>query len=352
MLFYIIFSIIIAIFNFIASMASNRNIRKSLLFLMFLSTFFLSAFRVDIGIDYSGHYYLYKLIVFNGDYGVSEPLFILISLFCNSVGIDFPGVIIIYSFITIYPIYYISQKEDNPYLFFLYFLIFYFISFAIIRQFAAISICILGVYYFLKFQKKKTTILLFIFSILIHTSSALFILAFYFSLNIKPNFKTTIFISFLLIILGRSLLHYIYLSSEYIDFLGYSHYLDADNINNQPITLNSGYGVLLRYIGYFSILIISNMYMEKSKPLYVFNTLFLCLIFSDLLSISIQIFLRLRFIFYCVCIFPFFYIKPSRLKKKYVMNTILLFILIIFSLFIPSINVSWNNIPYQSILYK
>lgn len=329
----------------------NRRCKKISLFLLFLLMLFISASRVNIGIDYWGHYQLYRIVEL-GLWEVSEPLYVLLSVFCSKSHIGFAGLIAIMSFITIYPIYRIAQKEQNIYILLLYFLMVYLLSFALIRQCAAISLAIYGSYLYLKEGKKRKAFFFFVLSIGFHYSLAVFVLAFYFSIFFRINFLVTVLLSLFILLIGTNITSIINVISNILKNLGlYEDYLGKRNAHNVTTQLNSGLGVLLRYITYFVILYLANKgKVEKVRANFV-NTFFLFLVFADALSLQIQIFLRMRFAFLPCCFIPFFWIKPIKMEGEQISltNVLLLFLIVAYLLLFPSLADSWENVPYQSI---
>ncbi len=342
---------------FVVSFKGNLFLRKGFLTFFYVVILAISALRVNIGVDYSGHYLIYNAIEM-GEWMITEPLFALLCSICANFHLDFPGVVAIMSFITIAPIFIIAKRTDNPYIFLLFFLISYFISYALIRQFAAISLAIYASYLYLVENGRQRALIFFLFSIGFHTSLLIYVIAFYLSRFFNVGFLFTFIISLIIFIIGwhtDALINLLMtiLSATGMD-MGYVTYLDSANPHNARVELGSGLGVILRYVTYFAILYVANKTKIVRTVAGSYNILFLFLILTDVLSLKIQIFLRLRYVFLPCCFIPFFWVKPLKNKCLHISltNGILIFLIIAYMLTYEATINSWENIPYESILFE
>ena len=112
----------------LVSFKGSSTLRKYTLLIFYIAIFLISALRVNIGVDYYGHYLIYNYVEM-GEWMVTEPLFALVCSICATLHLGFPCVIAVMSFITIFPLYNVARKSDNLYIFLLFFLILYFIIF-------------------------------------------------------------------------------------------------------------------------------------------------------------------------------------------------------------------------------
>lgn len=135
MIYFIILSILF-LFS-ISERCQNSSQRKYLFFFSFFLLFFLSAFRFDIGMDYSAYRGLYMDSIRPNE-EIKEAGFRYIYYFLRNQSIPFSCVIFLFSFFTLkYAFKFI--KEYSPFLFFsvlIFFCVgqFYFNSFNAMRQ--------------------------------------------------------------------------------------------------------------------------------------------------------------------------------------------------------------------------
>ena len=337
----------------LVSFKGSSTLRKYTLLIFYIAIFLISALRVNIGVDYYGHYLIYNYVEM-GEWMVTEPLFALVCSICATLHLGFPCVIAVMSFITIFPLYNVARKSDNLYIFLLFFLILYFISYALIRQFAAISLAIYASYFYLVEKKKIKSLIFFLFSFGFHSSLLAYIVIFYLSAYFKIGFLLTFVISLFAFVIGFYTDIFTNLLSSILMEIKYAEYLDLTNQHNVEVEYNSGLGIILRYIIYFTILCVANRVKGMKEFVGRYNLIFILLILTDALSLKIRIFLRLRYVFLPCCFIPFFWAKP--IKEGYshfsLTNGVLLFIVIAYLLMYEATIVSWENIPYESILFN
>ncbi len=315
--------------------------------------FVISAFRVNIGVDYVGHLNLYNFICW-GIYDVSEPLYVALCIFSDYMNVGFPLVVAFLSFITIYPIYRIAKKTENPFVLLYGFLMIYITSFALMRQCAAISLAVYGSYLYLKEGGKKISVIFFLLSIGFHYSLLTYVLVFYLSCYLKLKLKNLIILSFVILLFG---VYSTVLLDGFVNFanilsLGYSRYLEDDNKHFVEPKIGTGLGIMLRYVLYALVIYLANRRIKDLNISMKFNTLFFFLFLLDVLSLRIVIFMRLYLAFYPCLFIPFMWVKYVRtdVGKIRITNLILYFIVFSNLLTYSRSVMGWENIPYQTIL--
>ncbi len=350
--FYWILCVFGIICTLIAEFSKDKINKRFFLFAFFFVAFIFAALRVNIGIDYYGHYVIYEGIR-KGSIKpfLLEPLYLLFNLIFIETNIGYPGLVFLTSFLTLYPIYAISKKEENPFFFLFYFLLMYLIGYALIRQYLALSFEIYGFYKFYKLNKKKTGILLLFLGCCVHNSMIVLLFSFCCSVIFKFNNKLTILLSLVLFIFG-------FFTNYILDFIfalakntRYGVYTEVFNSNNTKTVIGSGLGVILRYFTYYMFYFLSAKWTVNKKMQQSFNILFLCMILADVLSLKITILLRLRFVFQAILFWPLFSYKINLKSIACISNLVLLSIFFIYLLFFQS-TASWECIPYQTILFN
>lgn len=350
--FYWILCVFGIICTLIAEFSKDKINKRFFLFAFFFVAFIFAALRVNIGIDYYGHYVIYEGIrKGNITPFLLEPLYLLFNLIFIETNIGYPGLVFLTSFLTLYPIYAISKKEENPFFFLFYFLLMYLIGYALIRQYLALSFEIYGFYKFYKLNKKKTGILLLFLGCCVHNSMILLLFSFCCSVIFKFNNKLTILLSLVLFIFG-------FFTNYILDFIfalakntRYGVYTEVFNSNNTKTVIGSGLGVILRFFTYYMFYFLSAKWTVNKKMQQSFNILFLCMIIADVLSLKITILLRLRFVFQAILFWPLFSYKINLKSIACISNLVLLSIFFIYLLFFQS-TASWECIPYQTILFN
>lgn len=352
MIFYFSLSVLFFLNIIICKFSKDKVFKYFMFFVLFLLLYFVSSLRVDIGIDYQNfeknYYNLNKLSeelsIFN------EPLYLLICVLFRFIGIPYCGVIFLISFFTLFPIFIISKENTLPIIFF--YILFYQISFCLIQQFWAISITCFGVYHYYKKNKLSGVGILFTAS-LIHVSMFLFFILFIicqllhgkkiisvitlcavmlFFLFVKTNFFFDNILPFVL----KDTSYFYYIGSKYF----------------REVMVGTGLGVLIRYMLYFILIYLNFQYIADNKVRNTFYLLFCCLILADGLSLRIEIFQRLTYVFYPVLILIPSFITEKNQKKKLIKNEkkIMLFVAILLAILISlELPIVWGNIPYKHI---
>lgn len=351
MIFYLSIFIICLLFSLVSEYSISKELKYISNLYIFLVIFFISAFRINVGTDYFGHYLLYEYIE-KGQLSVEykEPLFLLLCLFAQKTYLGYFFVIGAMSFITFYPIYFISKKESSPLIQIIYFLSFYLYSQCLMRQYTSISLGVLGTYYFLKEGREKLGLFWIALGAMFHLSFWAYFIVLLLSKYIKLNTFFTIvliFISYIVVIK----LNIFGKVGNIFGFTEYGRYLESTNKNNQATEIGSGLGVLLRYIQYIIMYYICIKYINPKKVFNV-NMLFFVLFLTDFTSLVFNILVRLRFVYSPLYILPFYFTKFSKKNDSIVCinNYILVSLILILFLFFIQKDV-WGNVPYQSLLF-
>lgn len=351
MVFYWILAIFVLLLGFLSEFVEDRIFKKVLIFSIFFIMFLVSAFRVNIGTDYDGHYALYKVICGSrSTTALTEPLFYFLCKLFNFIGIGYYGVVFSISFLTIFPLYYIAKEESSAIILVLYFFLTYLISFSLMRQFSGVSLSLLGTYLYIKQEKKIKGIIFLLLACFMHSSLWLYFFCFIVGGLIRLDLRTTAIASIIIFFL-----------SMYIDLISilrlllirtkYGYYFEMVDSNFSQTKVGSGIGVIVRFLIYFIELYYLKTVNQKNN--YRFNFCFIILLVSDLLSLKILIFLRLRYVFLSLSYFPFVYKKDFIIKRKnYLLMSSWLFIFIcLFYVMTFPATAEWGNIPYQSVFF-
>lgn len=351
MFFYCAVFFICLLFSFISEYSDNKSLKYISNLYIFLVILFVSAFRVNVGTDYVGHYFLYEYIQ-NGEFSIEykEPLFLLLCLIAQQTYLGFFFVIVMMTFITFYPIYYISKKEKSSLIQIVYFLSFYLLSQCLIRQFVSISLGVLGSYFFLKKGNEKIGLLWCVIGALFHMSFWCYVIILFFSKYIKLNKLITMLLILASFVIVVKINIFEKLGNVF-SFIEYGRYLSSYSKHNASTKLGSGLGILLRYVQYIIIYCLTIKYV-KPKLIFNINLLFLVLCLFDFSSLVLNILIRLRFVFSPLYMLPFFFVSmPKKKNSILVLQNYFVYFLIV-SLFMFFIQKdSWGNVPYQSLLF-
>ena len=351
MVFYWFFAGIVLVLGGVSEFAKDKLLKHVVIFSIFFIMFIFSAFRVNIGIDYDGHYALYKVVnSFKSSTVFLEPIFCFVCILCRFIGIGFYGAIFIFSILTLYPIYYISKNEKTAIPLVFYYFLTYLISYALIRQMCGVSLSLLGTYIYNNQCKKKTGIFYLVAAGCVHSSLFFYLFIFLLGNLIKFNIKKTVIIS-LLTIFTINYIDLISLLGKILSNTKYGYYFLVADGNFSNTKVNSGIGVITRFVIYFIELYFLNTAKQKNN--YKFNLCFIIMIICDLLSLRILIFLRLRYVFLGLSFYPFIY-KNNFIRNRnniYKLSTwLFLFICLFYILTFPA-TAEWGNIPYQSVFF-
>jgi hypothetical protein len=263
MLFYLNVSIFIIILNYFSDFFYKKKYKVGgflFLFLSFVVSFSIMAFRVNVGADYQNYI---KFFDASPDFSINgilyyniEPMFALIIIISKEIFNNPRFIFYISSLVTNLFIYLFISKfhNKNKYIaLFFYLMILYLYFFNLVRQGISISIFLYSYYLFSK--KNKIFIIFLFISILFHYSSVLFIGLIILS-KIKLNLKKylLIFLPFLLPIVFFSILYFINIY--------YPIYLDNTNTSGYGFFINRIFFLFLYFIFIIRKPILINLSLE------------------------------------------------------------------------------------------
>ena len=354
--------------------------KRITLFVSFLLMFVFAAIRKDIGVDYVNYQNWYRTFSI-GSHLTREVEFgyLFLNNFCIATGLGFEGLIVIASFLCYYPVYYLAKQLNKPLVLYIYFLLLYPISFALIRQCIAISIALICTYLYLKqyfpdspnnkhllLKKKdrlklafpnKKLIILVVLSCSFHYSLVLYFLLLFSTRFFTLKTRETIPLLLIVALIGfnsNAILEFV--TNHFADGM-YARYFEKGSVFFTGRKLGSGLGVVLRYIIYvvsfafISILLNKRTKQEKG----FFNLMFLFLVGLDALSFHSEIFIRFKFLSYVVFFIPLFFLEKfsKRTRTAYYAQVCCSVILLLYLLLFKYYNDlnNWKDIPYQSLFF-
>lgn len=381
MIIYWCLYLIVTINTFIGHFIKNKYINRIALFISFLSMFLLSAMRKDIGDDYVNY------LIFFRKYQSGVPFardveigYAILNKVCIALGLGFNGVIVVSSFLCCFPVYYLARKIEKPLVFYIYFLLYYPMSYCIIRQCIGISFAVVCTYYFIEplFKEKKSLQLRYInnrhknlagfnikvfilaliscsfHKVLIIYIMVLFLVPF---LNIN-NCKKAIPLALFAALIGLKGTPFLIFLTNHLANGSYSRYFTGGQGTGILAIreVKSGLGIILRYIIYVTTFIVFSIFLKKrsDREKSVFNTLFIAMIGFDAFAINSRVFLRVKFLFLISYLIPFFSYKKMSSKSD-----TLYFIQVFGALAIIGYAVAfryqsefyaWSNVPYNTYL--
>lgn len=194
----------------------------SVFFLILL--IFLSVFRYYVGSDFDDYVSLYD----NAVLGVSIPVersFSIFSKIFGFLGFNFQTIIIFYGFVTYLLIYKGVSSLSNNHIFFaafvfLFYLVFYFPSFSIVRQCLASAIAFFGFAKYLIKGKRLSFFYCVIFAVLIHYSSVIYLLCYLF---VRGRLSPFQYIIILFFVVCFSLTSFVNTLNWVVDFTGFEY---------------------------------------------------------------------------------------------------------------------------------
>jgi hypothetical protein len=329
-----------------------------LLFCIFLLLYIWSATRINIGTDYIGEKNNFSAI--NGGWAgnlfKNEILYYLLVVALGKVSDGFRIYIAIMSFLALFPLFVLIAKNIDYGVTYAVALItcnYYLISFSLVRQFAGISISLLGTYYYLC-GRKKTGLLFLILPIFIHNSILFYTIAFlivcWAQRRMTDIRKSAYYLIYAVVLIAMSPLIFrlIVLVGNNIPYVRY--YLSAVMLTKTEI--GSGLGIITRFLSYLLLFWIINYSEYISDYRRVTNTLLLLLCIVDALSVQYNAFLRARYVFYYPVMFYFpIYSRINRTENIHCVSLGNIFVIAMTVLNIvqlPSTASMWGNLPYQS----
>ncbi|MCT4599401.1 MAG: EpsG family protein [Marinifilaceae bacterium] len=282
---------------------------------------------IDVGTDTITYFNIFEDIRISGSSYI-EPMWLLINKFVLFFNGDFTSLMLLVSFLTIYPLgLYLRKESENPNLslFLYYSLCFYGMAFNISRQILATSFIFIAYYYLSKNKRIKYTLMV-IFASLFHLSSifALFVYLFNkiklttkkiylllvfsmffgtFLINDKviriiagkyanyiltsEGYRTSLIIPIVLTLILNCLFIFLYLTSEnkIKVTLWFKVYFLSVIVNNMSYTLILGSRLLIFFSISQIIYFVSFIYNNRIKQKYIS--------FSVILLYSLVLFLRM-----------------------------------------------------------
>lgn len=355
---YIIIAIVCILLSLTIEHTASTKSKNILLFLIFLILFVFSATRVNIGTDYIGEKNNFDAI--NGGWAGNlfrnEFIYYAFCLILGKISNGFRIYIALMSFLSLFPVYSLLRKNiDNGITYSIAIIVgnYYLISFSLVRQFAAISIALLGTYYFLH-DKKKIGFFLLLMPIFIHSSVLFYFVVFFFVywiqryVNAQNQSVFYLMFSIVLIVLSPIIFRLIVILGNNITYVRY--YLSSALITKTEI--GSGLGIALRFISYFLLFWIINYSEYKSDYRTIANMLLLVLCAIDALSVQYNAFLRARYVFFYLAMFYFpTYVSLEKTKTIHAVslsNVFAIAIMLLNLVQLPSSASMWGNLPYQS----
>ncbi|MRF68171.1 hypothetical protein GIJ48_16990 [Escherichia coli] len=283
--YYSIFIITSSFLLLLSSVLKKTNIFFYLA--VFFSVFF-SGFRFNAGNDFPTYY---AMAIGWVDYSRLEfiPRIIMeLSVYLNSPSIFFFITSVIY--ITCVSLFCRKMSENKELSFFLFLVLplSFLTSLGYVRQFISIGFFIAALSFYIE-NKRKTSILFMIFSVLCH-ATAVFAIPFIFLFNILSRRKVPLFISIILIMISYASSKLIY---EFAYLTGdYQHYITGTNV------VEAG-----KKIGYVCISLLAYFYIfgkkiNKEKDIYFFNIfLIFCCIYVLLMDFGEYV-VRIAYFFF------------------------------------------------------
>lgn len=357
---YIISFILILLFTYVAEKKINKNKNKEGCFFLIISLLILvliAGLRTRfVGVDSSNYpLAIYQLAVEGKTYmqiiqiTKVEPLFVLI-IYISSIFKNYNVTMGFVEFFCALPIYIYAfkNKENNSITFtiFIFLTTMYAKSFNLQRQFIAISLLILAIYYYKQKQPKKA-FCLYIIAIMFHYTAIIGILIIVLNkifLFYEDKFNKKLWIIFLTgIIVGIAVL-----MNKIIYFLP-TKYAEYGNLNNESGFTIMGLAKKIFWIT-MSIMIVSK---SKDNSKNRSNAINIMLLFIDLIfyfiGIKISIFGRLGYYFLYLAYFDMIPKIPKIFRQKVFVKFLLIIIMLFLWFNMTVINFEADkSYPYMS----
>lgn len=344
MLFYIIYFSTALCFSACVTYCKDVKYINLFKFLSFITIWLPVAFRYNVGNDYPNYVDIFDSIS-KGMATYIEPGYWWMNYIISKLDGNVQIVFALSSFIILFFFFKGVEKEK----WFIYTLIFLLVIFvwycSTIRQMMSASMA-----FYAWRQKEKgenfVAVLLIVFAFLFHYSSLIYPLLYLFAKKVKIGHLSGIILFIIALFMsfqkGDLLTSFL---SELLSNTMYGNYTEVAWF--QPVEMESGYGMLLRYFAYF-IIIISFPLKESNR--FIFS-LFVCYIIIDIISIQVEIINRIGrgFIFiFLPCIYNIVSIH-SRFRQISTLVVISIFTILL----LKQMSVGYNYcIPYQSIFNK
>jgi hypothetical protein len=317
MYFFLLLFILTAFFAFIYSKAKNLLLIIISKCITFLLLFLPPALQYNVGTDYHSYIILYNLIgrgILNSDeWGYMGLNKLLYSLHC-----DPQWFFVVMSFFTILLLFIATPRKSFYLVIILYFVSSYCQNLNLVRQ---AIVFVMAYYAFNLFNEKKyiKSLLWIICGSLFHLSALIYLVPFI--LMLLFNFQKRDAIIWFVIIMLLSLFSTYIIKLLYNTVIQHTKYSFYVNELNKAREINTGLGILLRYIIIFLFLVSSpDVKNKQSSNMYI---LVLCYLFADILGNSIEIFFRVQYGFGFVWLVIACYITSMEYKYKRVSVQIL-----------------------------
>lgn len=373
---------IVTINTFLGHLVKNKYINRIGLFISFISMFLLSAMRKGIGDDYFNYLIFFRKyqsgVAFARDVEIG---YALLNKICITLGLGFNSVIVVSSFLCCFPVYYLARKIDKPLVLYVYFLLFYPMSYCIIRQCIGSSIAVLCTYYFIEpfFNNKNAVfpllnnkdksvkyvgfngkvIVLALLSCSFHKVLVIYFLVLFASpfLNIN-TLKKAIPIASISALIGLKGAPLLAILTSIFANGSYSRYFIGGKGSGITAVreVNSGLGIILRYFIYIITFVAFSIYLKKrsDREKNVYYLLYTAMIGFDAFAINSRVFLRLKFLFLISYLIPFFSYKRMSGKNDFVLVIQLFGALALIGYAVAfryqSEFYAWSNVPYNTYL--
>lgn len=287
------------LFVYLSDKGKTSLDRRVLLFLAFLLVTIPSAIRYDVGTDYLNYVEIYNSINYGREY--LEPAYYLLNISLNSIGAHFQWVFAISAFLFSLLVFksYPIRKAWIVHL--LFFGIFLFYSFNILRQTIAIAFCLLAISKFINKEYLLYFALCFM-GFLFHSSALIMVfLGLLALIPVSNNFKSSVaplLFSFALVLtflLVNSVTQYIGLVLPYIGLADYQSYFSGKYfVGRENATgLTVIFWMIFAIYTFFNIKLILNV----NREYWIIILMMFLYSFTFILSFNIVIFGRLTLYF-------------------------------------------------------
>jgi hypothetical protein len=330
MIIWILFFIFSLIFAVLLKSKEHKNVKFIYFLCLVFAVFYFSAFRDNLGQDYSG--YVYVVNQNTRVFSMLEPGYTLLVKFINYF--DFSAVLffVIFSLITNILVLNVYYRESRNFVIsvfiFLVCPVLYFNSFNLVRQFASAAILLYSIKYVINRKFIRFTVLT-LFASSIHVSSIVFLPLYFFNKLYPRIFYLSIAVFSFLI--GSILKINLFGFLNDMNFI-YSHYLieDADLIK-------TGFFSIFLLISFIFVNQFGNRRCYSKFEVFSFNLMFILVVVYNLIP-SFPVIFRLSVLF--ILVLPLFYalpIKQNILGRGLQVVTVLFFLAMSVSFFYPNL---------------
>lgn len=268
----------------------------------------LSGFRdVEVGVDTHTYLSMYSWISNGENVDHVEPGWRLFNRVVYLIGGSFLTLLTITSFLTLLPVFFVAKKT-SPYIYLSIF-VFYGIhlycgAFNIMRQYFAISITLLAIYYYIK-EKKIVALCIWLCACLIHFSCFLAILILLFN-RINITFPRTIVFIIVAYLFGTIV------NQELIDLITFSEYTHIASARNDIVLA----GIFTALLDAFMLFVIYTSPQELLNSQWGKYFVLSILIFTATFSLHYSARIYSLFAISQIIYFPL-YVKYSTIKYKF-----------------------------------